>query len=407
MKMKPKKKINRKKTDKKGKQELEASKEEQKREGKAKTKKQLADLDSTLTRLKFKLFLFPFSTTLGSAVLEAAQLGKVSEEALEVLRQVMNRFNATVALKKQQKQMKKKEKEAKEKQTKEEKEEMQKKQKKKDSNSEYAELLELLNEAFITELEETLKQPTAKEASTASGSVGGTTGGGASSGTPVATPIESVGSKALFQPFREALLALDWLFKPVGQLSPSECAASNLAWFGSSLGIQGLAFDASNTCILGIDDDFSLHLTYEPTSEMLYMYSPLFDGHVEDDGRRLQLCEALLEASMLGSKFAGGGVGWDAGAGLILMHCCLNMCRAPRDTLFKFAPLYVETVEKWRSKVREIVGSSAPVDIIGLLKAFAPRTDSSKKKKLSTSVSSSGVFSGALSSSELHDLFSK
>ncbi len=53
-----------------------------------------------------------------------------------------------------------------------------------------------------------------------------------------------------------------------------ENAKENLAEFGKELGLEGLEFDENNTCILGIDDEFSLHLTYEPNSKRLYLYSP-------------------------------------------------------------------------------------------------------------------------------------
>ncbi len=57
-----------------------------------------------------------------------------------------------------------------------------------------------------------------------------------------------------------------------------ENAKENLKEFGKELRLEGLEFDENNTCILGIDDEFSLHLTYEPNSKRLYLYSPLLDG---------------------------------------------------------------------------------------------------------------------------------
>ena len=51
-----------------------------------------------------------------------------------------------------------------------------------------------------------------------------------------------------------------------------ENAKENLKEFGKELGLEGLEFDENNTCILGIDDQFSLHLTYEPNSKRLYLY---------------------------------------------------------------------------------------------------------------------------------------
>lgn len=131
-------------------------------------------------------------------------------------------------------------------------------------------------------------------------------------------------------------------------------AKANLKEFGKELGLEGLEFDENNTCILGIDDEFSLHLTYEPNSKRLYLYSPLLDGLPRDDKTKLKLYESLLEGSMLGGQMAGGGVGVAVKEELILMHCTLDMEHAVSSALRAFAPLYVETVEKWRKKCKDI-----------------------------------------------------
>lgn len=133
-----------------------------------------------------------------------------------------------------------------------------------------------------------------------------------------------------------------------------ENARDNLKEFGKELGLEGLEFDENNTCILGIDDEFSLHLTYEPNSKRLYLYSPLLDGLPRDDKTRLRLYEKLLEGSMLGGQMAGGGVGVAVKEELILMHCTIDMEYAVSSALRAFAPLYVETVEKWRKTCAEI-----------------------------------------------------
>ncbi len=133
-----------------------------------------------------------------------------------------------------------------------------------------------------------------------------------------------------------------------------ENAKDNLKEFGKELNLEGLEFDENNTCILGIDDTFSLHLTYEPNSKRLYLYSPLLDGLPSDDKVKLRLYERLLEGSMLGGQMAGGGVGVAVKEELILIHCTIDMEHADRDSLRRFAPLYVETVEKWRKDCAEI-----------------------------------------------------
>lgn len=139
-----------------------------------------------------------------------------------------------------------------------------------------------------------------------------------------------------------------------------ENAEQNLKEFGKELGLEGLKYDENNTCILGIDDEFSMHLTYEPNSDRLYIYSPLLDGLPKTERIRLKLYEKLLEGSMLGGQMAGGGVGVAVKEELILMHCVIDMAYATTTLLRAFAPLFVETVEKWRTVCRDISEGREP-----------------------------------------------
>ncbi len=138
-------------------------------------------------------------------------------------------------------------------------------------------------------------------------------------------------------------------------------AEANLNEFGKELNLEGLAFDENHTCILGIDNTFSLHLTYEPNSDRLYLYAPILDGLPKDDASKLKLYEALLEGSMLGGQMAGGGVGVAVKEELILMHCVLEMgSGADASSLQRFAPLFVESVEKWRERAKDILEGRDP-----------------------------------------------
>lgn len=141
-----------------------------------------------------------------------------------------------------------------------------------------------------------------------------------------------------------------------------ENAKQNLKEFGKELGLEGLEFDENNTCILGIDDEFSLHITYEPNSKRMYLYSPLLDGLPRDDKTKLKLYEKLLEGSMLGGQMAGGGCGVATKEELILMHCTIDMEHAVSSALRAFAPLYVETVEKWRKICQDVAEGRDPGD---------------------------------------------
>jgi hypothetical protein len=138
-----------------------------------------------------------------------------------------------------------------------------------------------------------------------------------------------------------------------------ENAKENLKEFGKELGLEGLEFDENNTCILGIDDEYSLHLTYEPNSKRLYLYSPLLDGLPKDDKLRLRLYEKLLEGALLGGQMAGGGVGVAVNEELILVHATIDMEHALSSALRSYAPIFVEMVEKWRKICQEVAEGRA------------------------------------------------
>lgn len=142
-----------------------------------------------------------------------------------------------------------------------------------------------------------------------------------------------------------------------------ENAKSNLEEFGKELNLQ-VVFDENNTCILGIDNAFSLHLTYEPNSDRLYIYAPLLDGLPKETDKKLSLYQALLEGSMLGGHMAGGGVGVAVKEELILMHCVVEMgIGTDSSALRRFAPLFVESVEKWRERIEKLLDGKDDANI--------------------------------------------
>jgi len=133
-----------------------------------------------------------------------------------------------------------------------------------------------------------------------------------------------------------------------------ENAKANLKELGKELNLEGLEFDENNTCILGIDNAFSLHITYEPNSDRLYLYSPLLDGLPKDEKILLKLYQRLLEGSLLGGQMAGGGVGVAVKEELILIHCVLEMgLGVDASALRRFVPIFLDNADMWR---KDIVG---------------------------------------------------
>ncbi|WP_108624134.1 CesT family type III secretion system chaperone, partial [Candidatus Similichlamydia epinepheli] len=166
-------------------------------------------------------------------------------------------------------------------------------------------------------------------------------------------------------------------------------------------------FDENNTCILAIDNDFSMHMTYETTSKKLYIYSPLLDSFPEDKDILMKLYETLLRGSILGGQMAGGGVGIAPEEQLILIHSTLEMSAAFPDALKEFAPLYVEIVDAWRKVCSSICAgqevdlSTLPVlagknadQISGMASGASGSSESSAKKEESGSQHSKGAGDG-------------
>ena len=67
---------------------------------------------------------------------------------------------------------------------------------------------------------------------------------------------------------------------------------------------------------------------------------------------------------MLGGQMAGGGIGVAVPEELILMHAVLEMgVGADPSALRRFAPLFVEAVERWRARAKDICeGRDVPKD---------------------------------------------
>jgi hypothetical protein len=140
-----------------------------------------------------------------------------------------------------------------------------------------------------------------------------------------------------------------------------ENAKANLEEFGKELKIGPLEFDPNFTCILSIDEKFSLHLTFVGLMDMLCLYGPVLDGLPEDKKLLLKLYEYFLEGSMLGGQVAGGGIGVAKKEGLVLLHRFLDMGPgADKFVLKNFAPIFVETLEAWRKIAEEIVAGREP-----------------------------------------------
>eukprot|EP01062_Namystynia_karyoxenos_P014352 TRINITY_DN15166_c0_g1_i2.p1 TRINITY_DN15166_c0_g1~~TRINITY_DN15166_c0_g1_i2.p1 ORF type:complete len:508 (+),score=148.28 TRINITY_DN15166_c0_g1_i2:95-1618(+) len=143
---------------------------------------------------------------------------------------------------------------------------------------------------------------------------------------------------------------------PRGAQSGIQLARQNLAEFGQELGVQHeLDFDENMTCVVGVEQKYTILLTYDQSTERLYMYSTLLTYLPKDEQLRLRLFETLLEGALLGRDMSGGGVGVSVKNELILMAASIDLRHSDSAALRDVAPQFVESLIKWRAAVRDVL----------------------------------------------------
>jgi hypothetical protein len=129
-----------------------------------------------------------------------------------------------------------------------------------------------------------------------------------------------------------------------------ECLA-NLA---TSLGIPRLSLDDNNTCVVSYDDRYTLLVTFDSATERLYLYSTLTTTIPRDNASKLKLYEFLMEGALLGRDMCGGGVGASLKNDFILLSTSVFLPESSPHCLSTIAPLFVDSLIKWRGRVREL-----------------------------------------------------
>lgn len=141
-----------------------------------------------------------------------------------------------------------------------------------------------------------------------------------------------------------------------------ENAEANLRRLGDDLGLpDGLAFDDSDTCVISIDGEYTLLVTYDAATERLFLYSTLLaalPAIVQDTtAGKLQLYEFLLEASLLGREMCGGGVGASLRNNFVLMSASLYMPTSQPWSLRTLAPQFLHCLQHWRGKLTDFLAA--------------------------------------------------
>ncbi|KEG11746.1 hypothetical protein DQ04_02321100 [Trypanosoma grayi] len=142
------------------------------------------------------------------------------------------------------------------------------------------------------------------------------------------------------------------------QSSPSAdllySAKANLQELGEELGIP-LQFDMNLTSVIGTDERHMVLVTFDHATERLYVYSTLLTQLPEDAAVRVKLYELLLEGSLLGREVCGGGIGMSLQNGIVMLSTTIPLRHCSSSALKETMPSFVETVERWRALINELL----------------------------------------------------
>lgn len=114
-------------------------------------------------------------------------------------------------------------------------------------------------------------------------------------------------------------------------------ADASLRSLGRHIGLETIEFDKQLTCILGIDDDFSLHVTYQPAHDKIFLYAPVLGDLPSDPAMRRKLYGEFLQLGLLGGSLMGGGTS-------TTLLCCIAPIHSSFDS-------NVTLLRRYRSRI--------------------------------------------------------
>lgn len=140
-----------------------------------------------------------------------------------------------------------------------------------------------------------------------------------------------------------------------------ENAVENVRRLGEDLGlVEPLQLDDRHTCVVSVDGEYTLLLTYDAATERLYLFSTLLAALppvVQTAAGRLRLYEYLLSRSLLGRETCGGSIGASLQRQFILLSSSLYMPTSQPWSLRVLAPQFLHCMQYWRRQLREFLAA--------------------------------------------------
>ena len=127
--------------------------------------------------------------------------------------------------------------------------------------------------------------------------------------------------------------------------------------FGASIGVEGLALDDHQSCVLSIDD-VMLTMQWMQDSETLLVYSPV--GMIDKNAVTADLLLQLLEANCLGMGTGGLTLGAQPDFGAVVLSGRLPTHNLSPVVLERFIEFFASVADEWSKRLAETQPEQAP-----------------------------------------------
>lgn len=138
-------------------------------------------------------------------------------------------------------------------------------------------------------------------------------------------------------------------------LNPIENAISNLFELSEGLELD-LTYNSNGVCVLKIDGEFAMHLTYNHLVTKIFIYGTLLENvsNLSDEIKIIIFDELLIEG-IHNDAFSGGSFGYISSCDLLEYHLDIPMIKAPNFILKVKTIDFVKKIKYWTNRIQEII----------------------------------------------------
>lgn len=135
-----------------------------------------------------------------------------------------------------------------------------------------------------------------------------------------------------------------------------------LSDLGADMGIEDLAFDESDSCLLQFDDKTTVLVLYEGREDVLYLFSYV-GVLLEDKDKANKLLMAMMSANYRWKESGGGTLSMRPGDNDVVLTRKMSVAATDIDKLKAAISEFVVAEEKWAAV---LLGKSPPPSVEGM-----------------------------------------